>query len=231
MIKRQTFIKDIVLTAMLTAILFVGKQALAIIPNVEVVTLFIMVFAATLRPRVCFLSTMIFVVIESMLWGVNGWVISYIIHWNSLCMVTYFFAQVIKIKNRFVYLAIATVMTTAFGVLSSTVDAILSMELSGFAFGALFVAIYLRGVYFYIIHIVSNTIINAVLFVPLCSLIKQLNTKYNLNVARPHVLVENTSVLNDINQTLKKKKNKLNGINNADNLIILDSTKNENNSK
>ena len=50
--KRRLLTKDIVLTALAAALLSAGKQALAAIPNVEVVTLLIMLYAACLKPQI-----------------------------------------------------------------------------------------------------------------------------------------------------------------------------------
>ena len=59
------------------------KLALSFIPNVEAVTLFSAVFGY------CFgtlgvLASLIFVLIEPLVWGFGPWVVSYIIYWPSL---------------------------------------------------------------------------------------------------------------------------------------------------
>ena len=100
---RKFAIKDIVLTALAAALLSAGKQALASIPNVEVVTLFIMLYAACFKPQIAFLATQIYIFIEIFIWGINTWVFAYLIHWNLLALFTFFLARVFKVKNRFVY--------------------------------------------------------------------------------------------------------------------------------
>ena len=87
--KRQLLTKDIVLTALAAALLSAGKQALVAIPNVEVVTLLIMLYAACFKPAIAFIATEVFIFIEIFIWGFNTWVFAYLIHWNLLALFTF----------------------------------------------------------------------------------------------------------------------------------------------
>lgn len=175
---RKIAIKDIVLTGLAAALLSAGKQALASIPNIEVVTLFIMLYAACFKPQIAFVATAVFIFIEIFIWGFNTWVFAYLIHWNLLALFTFFLARVFKIKNRFVYLAYTIVMTALFGVLTSFIDALVGWAKTGLSFATLFTAIYLRGIYFYIVHVVGNAAINITLFAPIRDLLHKLMKKY-----------------------------------------------------
>ena len=175
---RKFAIKDIVLTALAAALLSAGKQALASIPNVEVVTLFIMLYAACFKPQIAFLATQIYIFIEIFIWGINTWVFAYLIHWNLLALFTFFLARVFKVKNRFVYLGYTIVMTALFGVLTSAIDALVGWGKTGLSFFTLFSAIYVRGIYFYIVHVVGNAAINLTLFAPMRDLLTKLMIKY-----------------------------------------------------
>lgn len=163
---------------MAAAILSAGKMAFAVIPNIEVVTLFIMLFACVFKPQVCFISTIIFIAMETLIWGLASWVISYIIHWNFISLATYFMANVLHVRNKFIYFAFVLIVTTMFGVLTSFVDALIAWDKTGKSFGLLFTAIYMRGCYFYISHIVGNGIINLLLFAPLRTLLEKLTLRY-----------------------------------------------------
>ncbi len=175
---RKFAIKDIVLTALAAALLSAGKQALASIPNIEVVTLFIMLYAACFKPQIAFLATQIYIFIEIFIWGINTWVFAYLIHWNLLALFTFFLARVFKVKNRFVYLGYTIVMTALFGVLTSAIDALVGWGKTGLSFFTLFSAIYVRGIYFYIVHVVGNAAINLTLFAPMRDLLTKLMIKY-----------------------------------------------------
>ena len=176
--KRQILTKDLVLTALAAALLSAGKQALASIPNVEVVTLLIMLYAACFKPQIAFTATAVFIFIECFIWGLNTWVVAYLIHWNFVAFATFLLARVFKVKNRFIYLAFTILVTAAFGVLTTTIDAIVSASKSRFTFGAFFVVIYMRGIYFYIVHVVGNAVFNITLFAPLRDILNRLMIKY-----------------------------------------------------
>lgn len=175
---RRFAIKDIVLTALAAALLSAGKQALAAIPNIEIVTLFIMLYAACFKPQIAFIATEVFILIEIFIWGINTWVFAYLIHWNLLALFTFFLARVFKVRNRFIYLAYTIVMTAAFGVLTSLIDALVGWGKTGLSFATLFTAIYVRGIYFYIVHVVGNAAINLTLFAPMRDLLTKLMIKY-----------------------------------------------------
>ena len=170
--------KDIVLTALAAALLSAGKQALAAIPNVEVVTLLIMLYAACLKPQIAFAATAIFIVIECFIWGIHTWVLAYVIHWNFVAFMTFLLARVFKLKNRFIYLAFTIVVTAAFGVLTTLIDSIIGAGRTGRSFSLIFTITYMRGIYFYIVHVVGNAAFNIVLFAPMRTILDKLMIKY-----------------------------------------------------
>ena len=176
--KKSLWTKDIVLTALAAALLSAGKQALASIPNVEVVTLLIMLYAACFKPQIAFIATGVFIVIECFIWGIHTWVLAYIIHWNFVAFATFLLARVFKVKNRFIYLAFTIIVTACFGVLTTLIDAIIGAGRSTRTFSHIFVVTYVRGIYFYIVHVVGNAAFNIVLFAPMRALLDKLMIKY-----------------------------------------------------
>ena len=176
--KKSLWTKDIVLTALAAALLSAGKQALAAIPNVEVVTLLIMLYAACFKPQIAFIVTGIFIVIECFIWGIHTWVLAYVIHWNFISFATFLLVRVFKIKNRFIFFAFTILVTACFGVLTSLIDAIVGAGGSMEKFAMLFVTIYVRGIFFYVVQVVGNAVFNIVLFVPMRNLLDRLMIKY-----------------------------------------------------
>lgn len=179
MIKGQNATKIIVLIALLTATLTGGKFALSSIPNVEIITLLIMVYTIVFGLRISLPTVLIFVTLEMFIFPFNTWVLSYYVYWPMLAIVTRLCSKLIK-KNQYLFPAlIAGVMTLFFGVLTSFIDAcfyageqtILSM----------FVAIYVKGVTFFIIHFVSNVVVLAVAFLPLVKLLTKLKERFFAN--------------------------------------------------
>jgi len=177
-LKRSLWTKDIVLTALAAALLSAGKQALASIPNVEVVTLLIMLYAACFKPQIAFIATAVFIVIECFIWGIHTWVLAYIIHWNFVAFATFLLSRVFKVKNRFIYLAFTILVTASFGVLTTLIDAIIGAGRTGRSFSLIFTVTYMRGIYFYIVHVVGNAAFNITLFAPMRDLLDKLMIKY-----------------------------------------------------
>ena len=65
------------MVGLLGALLTVTKLALAWLPNIEPVSLLILVYAAVLGRR-AFGAVFVFVVLEVMLWGLNLWTLNYL---------------------------------------------------------------------------------------------------------------------------------------------------------
>ena len=148
----------------MSATLEVGKLALSFIPNVEIVTLLCAVYGYVFG-FYGIIATYIFVGLETLIWGVNTWIVTYLIHWGCVTFVFMLYGR-FKIKNRFLITATAILLTAAFGVLSSLVDTGL---LTGFwnNFWKRFAIIYTRGFAFYITQIVCNLLLFLLVFNPL----------------------------------------------------------------
>ena len=159
--KKKTVSKSIALVGIMAAAIECGKLALSFIPNVEVVTLFIALFSYVFGLS-GILAAFVFVCIEPLIWGFGTWIASYIIYWPAVALV-FFFLGSLKIRNRFVISFIVALSTFIFGILTSLIDVGL---LSGFLdnFWYRFSIYYARGAVFYIVHIISNTIIFLALF-------------------------------------------------------------------
>ena len=166
--------RTIVLIALMTACLTVVKQVLAVMPNVEGVSLLIAVFSATFG-YVSIISSTLFVVIECFIWGFNTWVIGYFIYWPLLSIVFCLLSRR-KLNNLSATITIV-VMTFLFGVITSLVEVGLFSG-SYDEFFTRFFIYYGRGIVFYIVHIVSNAIVFALLFERFRKVVDKLNKKY-----------------------------------------------------
>ena len=165
----------IAVSAMFAALLVGGKQALAILPNIEVVTLLIALCAYVWGPVVVFPAVNVFIMVDTAIWGVNTWIISYFIHWNTVALCFWLLGKV-RFKNKGVEITITTltvaVLTTLFGVLTSVVDTLVGFTGMGFFldfddFFARFALMYVRGGNYYVTQILCNIVLFAVGFVPL----------------------------------------------------------------
>ncbi|MFI3229576.1 MAG: hypothetical protein R3Y23_05375 [Bacillota bacterium] len=170
--------KRLVLIGMLSASITSGKLALAVIPNVEIVTLLIMAYTIVFGLKISLPTTLIFVTTEMLIYGVNTWIISYYIHWCLIAVVTAAVYAIFKDKHYIPYVITATLLTAMFGVLTSFFDTIFYANSSWSYFWSSFTIMYLRGVSFYVTHIVSNTIVVALGLFPLVSVMKKLVKSY-----------------------------------------------------
>jgi hypothetical protein len=161
--------KNIVLIAMMSVILVLGKFALNFVPNVEVVTLFTMVFSYCFG-YLSFAATFVFCLLDNFLYQSSPDVtISYFIYWNALAA----FAATMRragVRADFAYLLLSMIMTLFFGVLTSFFQAML--------FNSSFAAIYVGGLLFYALHLASTLVTMIVLFSPLCKLLQKIRKKF-----------------------------------------------------
>ena len=157
-------VKVAVMSALLTAL----KFALSFIPNVEVVTLPLIVYAAVFGAAYTLPAVVVFCAVEIAIYGVGSWVILYFIYWPMLAAVSCLLFA--KRRNIFLAVAVAVVMSALFGVLSACCDTLyVAVGLYEGDLAHYWLAYYVRGLYFDLVHVVSNFIVIAVLFKPLCA--------------------------------------------------------------
>lgn len=165
----------IAVSALFAALLVGGKEALAALPNIEVVTLLIALCAYVWGAVVVFPAVNVFVAVDMAIWGVNTWIISYFIHWNAVALVFLLLGK-LTFKHRGVQIAVATttaaVLTTLFGVLTSVVDTLVGYTGKGFFFDfdnffRRFAVMYAAGSSFFLTQIVCNVALFATAFLPL----------------------------------------------------------------
>ena len=162
--------------ALLAALLTVGKMAFAAVPNVEVVTVLIIVYGATLGLPYTLAATLIFCTVEMAIWPPHTWVLLYYLYWPTLAIVSSLTLRRANILKTTVFaVIIAVVGSFLFGLLSACVDTLFCVaNLSPADLRKYWIAYYLRGVYFDVVHIVSNGIIVGVLFAPLVIMVRKI---------------------------------------------------------
>lgn len=167
--------KKIAALAVMAALLVIGKVSLNLIPNVEVVSLFSALFGYVFGLW-AMIPVTIFCLISGAYWGYNTWVLAYLIYFNLLVVVFWLLSKK-QLNKPYIVAPIACVMTLFFGL----VDAFLIIILSGFEnFWSRFCFYYGNGLAFVAIHIVSNTVIFALLFYLLSNLLTKLKNQLNI---------------------------------------------------
>lgn len=163
--------KRIAFAGVMGALLVVGKFALSFIPNVEVVT--------TLLIAYCFVfgfdgvvASLVFCTFDVILYPPSiDVVISYYIYWNLLA-ITVAILKELNVKNFIYYFVTACVYTVLFGVITSLFNSLF--------FGVPFGAVYIAGLYFYAIHIVSTAVFMIVGFTPITKILEKIKSSANV---------------------------------------------------
>lgn len=148
--------RRLVTDALLTAILFALQAALAYLPNIELVSLFVILYTLMLGKRVIPILTA-FTLLEGVLYGFGVWWISYLYIWPILAGVTW------SLKRfhapDWAYAVLSCLYGLGFGLLCS-----LPYLVGGI--GAAFTW-WIAGIPFDLVHGISNLILSLVLFQPL----------------------------------------------------------------
>ncbi len=160
---------DIVLIGIMVAALESGKLALSFLPNVEIVTLLIILYTLCFGKKV-FYAIFTFVFLEGFLYGFGLWFIMYLYVWPLLALVTYLCRK----KTGVLFYSL---LSAFFGLSFGAFCAIPYIFISGFR-GAF--AWWVAGIPFDIVHCVSNFILMLILFKPLNNALRRLPSSYNI---------------------------------------------------
>ena len=150
-------IRSLVRIAAMTAVLEAGKFLLNAVPNVELVTVLLIVFTLRFGRKETMAAAFLFAALESLWWGLSVWTVTYFYVWPMLVLVT---GLIPKDASVWVYAALAA----AFGFLFGMLCALTTLIISGWQAA---VAWWIAGIPFDLIHGVSNGIVCALLFLPL----------------------------------------------------------------
>ena len=164
--------KRVATVGIAAATLECGKLVLAVIPNVEVVTLLTAIYGYTFGVWGV-LASVVFVCIEPLIWGFGSWFITYLIYWPLLAVVFALLGRA-RVKSRIILTAAALLLTLFFGILSSLVDVGL---FTGYfdRFFYRFGIYYMRGIAFYAIQLATNAVLFPMLFIPMHRMLNKVN--------------------------------------------------------
>lgn len=161
--------RQIALFGMLGALTFGAKVAMSGLPNIEPVSLMVMLFAVVFGWKALY-PVYLYVALEILLYGFNWWNINYLYIWTILAVVAILLR---KMKNPFLWALVSGVFGLSFGLLCSPVYAVM---------GSFDYAIrwWIAGIPFDVPHAIGNFVIALVLFAPLRKLLTQLYGKIQM---------------------------------------------------
>ena len=157
---------EIALFGMLGALTFGMKVAMAGLPNIEPVSLMVMLFAVVFGWK-CLYPIYLYVLMEILLYGINLWNINYLYVWLILALA----AMVMRrLQNPVWWALLSGLFGLAFGFLCTPVYWVLD----GWQYALRWWA---TGVGFDVAHAIGNFAIALVLFYPLRKLLTRLYTQ------------------------------------------------------
>ena len=151
---------------MLGALTFGAKVAMSGLPNIEPVSLMVMLFAVVFGWKGLY-PVYLYVAMEIMLYGINLWNINYLYIWTILFIAAYFMR---KLKHPLFWAVLSGFFGLAFGLLCTPVY----MVMDSFRYAMRW---WVAGFPFDITHCIGNFVIALTLFVPLRTLLTKLYKK------------------------------------------------------
>lgn len=154
---------DVAVMGVMTALLEVSKRLLDSIPNVELITLLMVVFTLAYGKRVILVSVA-FTLIETAYWGIHYWVIMYLYIWPLLIL----FVDIFR-KKATLYFCCITV--TVYGLIFGALCSIPYYFIGGWN---MMFAFWIAGIRLDLVHGAGNLVMCTVLFVPLMRAAEQI---------------------------------------------------------
>ena len=153
---------------MLAALTFALQVVMGPLPNIEPVSLLVILFAVTFGWKALY-PVYIFVVMEILYYGINTWNVYYLYVWTVLALVAILMR---KSTNPLAWALLSGVYGLFFGALCGIVD----IFIGGFAYAA---SKWVSGIPFDLLHCGGNFGIALIMFKPLRNLLEKLYRRTN----------------------------------------------------
>lgn len=156
-------VRDMTLFAVLGAMTFGAKYVMAGLPNIELVSLMVMLFGAVFGRKALY-PIYIYVAMELLFYGLGTWNIMYLYIWPLLGLLAWLLRRMDQPLGW-------AVLSGSFGLLFGALCAPVDVAIGGFGYAA---AKWVSGIPFDIAHCIGNFVIALVLFMPMRKLMKKL---------------------------------------------------------
>ncbi len=159
--KKQRFsAKEVAVIGACAALMVISQVALSGIPNVELVSLFLILFTRAFK-RDAFIALYLYVIAEGLIYGIGMWWFSYLYCWLPL----YFTARFLKEDGALLW----AIVSGLFGLLFGTICSIPSFIMFGFSGGVSWIV---SGLSFDLTHAAGNFAVALMLYKPLSLLLE-----------------------------------------------------------
>lgn len=161
--KLQVTIRDITLIGVMVAVIEVCKVTMAVLPNIELTTFWIIMFTLFLGKKSIF-AVPVFILIEGTIWGFGLWWIMYLYIWPLLSLATWIFR---KRESIWFWCILSGIFGLTFGMMSSVPYFFIGFSNGGLRGGlSSAFAYWIAGIPFDMIHGISNFVLMMVLYKP-----------------------------------------------------------------
>lgn len=162
-------VKGIAVLGLLGAIMFAAKMVMVPLPNIEPVSLLIMVYTVIFGMRALY-PIYVYVMLEIMVYGVNLWTINYLYVWAILALLAWLFR---RMESPVGWAILSGVFGLAFGALCTP----LYFFTGGWQAALVW---WVNGLLFDIFHCVGNFAVALVLFAPCRKILTKLSKQVGL---------------------------------------------------
>ncbi|WP_461613126.1 hypothetical protein [Clostridium sp. Marseille-QA1073] len=139
--------RELIIIVLLSSIITVSKMFLSFLPNIELVSMFLIVYTLVFRKKAIIIA-LLFVLIEGLIYGIGLWWFSYAFVWPLLVILTLLFTRINK-ENFLLW----SIFSGVFGLIFGMLFALPYIILNDLSFA---VAYWIRGIPYDIIHMVGN---------------------------------------------------------------------------
>lgn len=158
--------KDIVIVGIMAALLNIVQVALSFLPNIELVSLLIVLSTIIFSWKTLYIIY-IFVLVEGIIFGFGLWWFAYLYVWTILMLITMLFR---KNRSPFFWAIITGAFGLGFGMLCSIPFFIIGDK-------SMVIASIINGIPFDVTHCISNYLLTLILFKPLYNLLDWIKRK------------------------------------------------------
>ena len=160
-------VRELVLYALLGTVMFALKMVLAGLPNIEPVSLLVILYTLTFGRR-AFWPIALYVMLEFFAWGANLWTINYLYIWAILALLTHLLRDMDSLLGW-------AVLSGAFGLCFGLLCAPVYWVSGGWAFALTW---WVSGIPYDLLHGVGNFFVTLALFKPCHRVLQLLKATY-----------------------------------------------------
>lgn len=150
----KLYAKELVLFAILGSLLAISQVAFSMIPNVEFVSFFIILFTLIYGYKTLY-SVVLFVVLQGLFYGIGPWWFGYVLIWPLLVFLTLLLKH--YLKDNFLRLAL---FSGFFGLIFGALFALPYVLFGNFTYALTF---WINGLPFDLIHMLGNYFVMLIL--------------------------------------------------------------------